>query len=116
MKNKKDNIAKAITKYIRISPKKARFTASIIRGLFVLDALKQLQFSKTKASRFLAKTLKSAIANAIFKFNAKKEDLIVDQVRIDKGPTFKRIYSRNRGGRATMLKRTSHFMIVVSTK
>ncbi len=61
--------AKAITKRVRISPKKARFTAGIIRGLLVEDALIQLKFSNTKASKFLEMTLKSAIANAIFKFN-----------------------------------------------
>ena len=58
------NNAKAITKYVRISPRKARFAAGLIRGLSVPEASVQLMFSNLKGGRLLKKTLDSAVANA----------------------------------------------------
>ena len=108
--------ARAITKYIRISPRKARYAAGLIRKLPVEKALIQLEFSCLKGARLLYKTLKSAVANAETQFDAKRENLIVHEVRVDEGPTMKRAKSRNRGGRAPIMKRMSHFTIVVASE
>lgn len=108
--------AKAITKYVRISPRKARLAAALIRGLNTQDAEQQLKFSSLKAGRLLSKTLLSAVANAETQLDAKREDLKVLEVRIDEGPTLKRSRSRNRGGRHPILKRTSHFTVVVGAE
>lgn len=109
-----NNAAKAITKYVRISPRKARLAADLIRGVPVEEATLQLQYCNMKAGRLLKKTLDSAVANAETQLEARKEHLIVSEVRVDEGPTFKRAKPRNRGGRHPILKRTSHFTVVVS--
>ncbi|KPK33402.1 MAG: 50S ribosomal protein L22 [Chlamydiae bacterium SM23_39] len=107
---------RAITKNVRISPKKARLAAGLIRGLFVDEAFSQLRFSKLKGARHLYKTLKSAVANAKQKLGQEIDTLRLKEVRVDEGMTMKRIRSKNRGGRTTMLRRTSHFMVIVKPK
>ncbi len=105
--------AKALTKHVRISPRKARLAAGLIRGLSVAEAQKQLTFVCTRGGRLLLKTLNSAIANAEQVFEARPEELKVSEVRIDEGPTLKRAKSKCRGGRTPILKRTSHFTVIV---
>jgi len=109
------NKAFAISKFVRISPRKARLAAGLIRGLSVPQASSQLLFSSLKGGRLLKKTLDSAVANAETQLDARREDLFVNEVRIDQGPVFKRAKPKNRGGRHPILKRTSHFTVVVST-
>lgn len=109
------NKATAISKHVRISPRKARLAAGLIRGLRVPQATSQLLFSSLKGGRLLKKTLDSAVANAETQLDARREDLIVSEVRIDQGVVFKRAKPKNRGGRHAILKRTSHFTVVVST-
>jgi len=108
--------AKAITKYVRISPRKARLAAGLIRGLNVAEATNQLQFCRLKAGRLLKKTLDSAVANAETQLDAKRENIKIHEVRVDDGPTMKRAKSRSRGGRSPILKRTSHFTVIVSAE
>lgn len=108
--------AKAITKYVRISPRKARYAADLIRGLTVSNAMTQLTFCSMKGGRLLIKTLDSAVANAESQLDAKRENLKVKEVRIDAGPTLKRSKPKNRGGQHAILKRTSHFTVIVSTE
>ena len=90
------SLIKAKTKYVRISPRKARLAAGLIRRLSVEEALLQLKASPLKGARLLKKTLDSAVANAEHNFDAKKEALIIDEVRVDDGPTMKRAKSKNR--------------------
>lgn len=108
--------AKSISKYIRISPRKARLAAGLIRGLSVAQATTQLSFCNLKAGRLLLKTLDSAVANAESQLDARRENLKVKEVRIDAGPTLKRAKPKNRGGRHPILKRTSHFTVVLCTE
>lgn len=106
--------AQAITKYVRISPRKARLAADIIRGMPVSEATAQLVFSNLRAGRLLKKTLDSAVANAESSHDMRREDLKVVEVRVDAGPTLKRAKPKNRGGRHPIMKRTSHFTVIVS--
>src|SRR4051812_30516340 len=99
------NKSRALTKYLRIPPRKARLAAGLIRGLKVEDAVLQLQFSGLKGGRLLLKTLKSAIANAETTHGVQRRDLTVHEVRVDCGPTLKRAKSKNKGGRVPILKR-----------
>ena len=108
--------ARAHTKYVRISPRKARLAADLIRGLKVEEAKIQLDFCKLKAGRLLQKTLNSAIANAETQLNVQRRDLKVDEVRVDAGPVIKRAKSKSRGGRVPVMKRTSHFTVVVTAE
>ena len=107
--------AKAKTRFVRISPQKARLAAGLIRRLNVEEALLQLKHSKLKGGRLLKKTLDSAIANAETQMQAKREGLIVHEVRIDCGPIMYRAKSKNRGGRVPIRKRMSHFTVVLRT-
>ncbi len=106
--------SKAHTKYLRIAPRKARLAAGLIRGKSAEDAIVQLQYSGLKGGRLLLKTLKSAIANAETVHGVQRRDLTVHEVRIDPGPILKRAKPKNRGGRAPINKRTSHFTVVVA--
>ncbi len=108
--------AKAISKYVRISPRKARLAAGLIRGKAVEEANRQLIFSSLRGGKLLKKTLDSAVANAETQLDVQRRDLVVEEVRIDEGPTMKRAKPKNKGGRAPIMKRTSHFTVVVSEK
>lgn len=102
------------SKYVRISPRKARLAADLIRGKSVPDARTQLQFCNLKGGRLLQKTLDSAVANAETQLDLRTENLIVSTVQVDEGPRLKRSKPKNRGGRHAIIKRTSHLTIIVS--
>ena len=108
------NTAIAISRFVRISPRKARLAAGLIRGLPVAQATLQLQLSQLKGGRLLKKTLDSAVANAERELDARRENLLVHEVRIDEGPRMKRAKPKNKGGRHPILKRTSHFTVIVT--
>lgn len=107
--------AKAVTKYVRISPYKARRAADLIRNTKVEDALFQLRHSPLKGARLLKKTLDSAVANALIQLDARKENLRILEVKVDDGPTLKRSKPKNKGGQAPIKKRTSHFTVVLTS-
>jgi len=106
---------KAITKFVRISPRKARLAAALIRGMSVVNARLQLGACNLKGGRLLKKTLNSAVANAEMQSDSSAERLTVQEVRVDEGPRMKRAKPRSRGQRHPIIKRTSHFTVVVST-
>lgn len=108
--------AKAITKYVRISPKKARAVAGLIKGKKVEEALYQLANIQSKGSRALRKTLHSAAANAELQYEVSKNQMTVQKVMIDGGPSWKRGKSRAKGGVVPILKRTSHFTVEVAVE
>ncbi len=105
--------ATAKTKYVRISPKKARLVADLVRGMNAEKALLQLTQINMKAGRLIKRTLQSAMANAETLYEVKKESLVISEIRVDEGPTLKRSKPKNKGGRVPIMKRTSHFKIVV---
>jgi large subunit ribosomal protein L22 len=108
--------ARSQSKYIRVSPRKARLAADLIRGLPVHRAEEQLKYCNLKSGRLLQKTLKSAVANAELQLDMRKENLYIAEIRVDVGPTLKRAKARNKGGRSPILKRTSHFTVVVGSR
>ncbi len=103
----------AVTKYVRISPRKARLAADLVRGMPVDQAHLQLQNSGLKGGRLLIKTLKSAVANAELRSNTSAAKLRVHEIRVDEGPRLKRAKPRSKGMRHPILKRMSHFTVVV---
>ncbi|MGE3954766.1 MAG: 50S ribosomal protein L22 [Parachlamydiales bacterium] len=105
--------AKAVAKYVRVSPYKARPVADLIRGKGANEALLQLQTTGRKAGFHLGKVLKSAMANAELEHGARPESLHVLEVRVDEGPTLKRAKPESKGRRAPILKRSSHLTVVV---
>ena len=104
---------KAYAKYLRISPQKARLITQHFKGKNAQKALEELKLIPQKAAYLLAKLIKSALANAENNFNLKKEDLIISQLVVEEGPSYKRIKPRARGGRDVIKKRTSHIRVVL---
>ncbi|MGU9957062.1 MAG: 50S ribosomal protein L22 [Arenicellales bacterium WSBS_2016_MAG_OTU3] len=107
---------KAITKYIRMSAHKARLVADQIRSKPVAQALETLEFSDKKASLHVRKTLESAIANAEHNEGADIDELFVESIMVDEGPTMKRWRPRARGRVGKILKRSCHITVMVSDK
>jgi len=99
-------------RYARISPRKVRLIADMIRGRDVQDALNILKFTPNRAAGMIAKALTSAVANAN-EAEADVESLYVDQARVDEGPTMKRFRPKDRGRAHPILKRTSHIVVSV---
>ncbi|NIA09259.1 MAG: 50S ribosomal protein L22 [Nitrospiraceae bacterium] len=108
--------ARAVTRGLRMSPRKARLVADVIRGKNVNDALRTIMLSNKKAARLIRKTLESAIANAENNFNVDVDKLFVVRATIDMGPSLRRMHPRAMG-RADIIRRpTSHVTIVVGDK
>ena len=105
---------KAITKYVRISPEKARHVARLLQGKKVTEALGIIDLIPKKAARLMARTLRSAVANAENNFDLDREDLVVKEATVGVAPTMKRFRPRARGMAGKILKRTSHFRIILS--
>ena len=98
----------------RISAFKAREVTREIQGLTVSEALDLVAFSAKKAASFVAKTLKSAVANAENNNSLRSETLFVKEATVGEGPTFQRFQPKARGSAGPIRKRTSHIRIVLS--
>ncbi len=108
--------AKAIGRYLRVSPRKARITIDLIRGKEVGEAAAILQFTPKRASEYISKILKAAVANAEHNYAMNKEILFVSEAFVDEGPTLKRFQPRSRGRANRIRKRTSHITVVLREK
>ena len=104
--------AKAIAKFIRVSPQKARLVAKTIKGRGIEEAMNILKFTPKKAARIIGKVLHSALSNAE-QMSADVDLLKVKDVIVNQGPTAKRIMPRSMGRANRILKRTSHITVVV---
>lgn len=108
--------AKAIARYVRLTPRKARLVADLVRGKSALQALDILTFTNKKAAVVIKKTLASAIANATNNFNMNEENLYVAKVMVDEGPILKRVMPRAMGRADIIHKKTAHVTVVVAEK
>lgn len=104
---------KAKVKHIKISPRKVRLVADIVRGAKIGDALNQLAFTNKKATKPVEKLIKSAIANAENNYELEKENLFVKEIIVNEGPTLHRWMPRARGRATPVRKRTSHIDLVL---
>lgn len=107
--------ASARARYIRMSPRKIRLLADLIRGKSIKEAEIQLGYSAKSAKTPLLKLLKSAVANAETK-KLEPEKLSVRAITVDGGPMLKRSRARAFGRAAPIRKRTSHIRIVLAEK
>lgn len=108
--------ARAIARYVRITPRKARQVVNLVKGKDAQEAVAILAYTRKRGAELVSKVLKSAIANAEHNLELDKDDLYVADVRIDEGPTMKRWRPRMRGMPEPILKRTSHITVVVREK
>jgi len=101
----------AAHRFARISPRKARLLADMIRGKFADDALEILKYQPGRGARLLEKVIRSALANAEDRRAPNLSGLMVVEVRVDGGPMFRRMKPRARGMAAVLQKRTSHIRV-----
>ena len=106
--------ARAVTRYVRVSPRKARIVVDQIRGKSVLQAREVLAFTNRAVAEVVEKTLNSAVANAENNQHANVSQLVVKSCYVDEGPTLKRYRPRAKGSASRIRKRTSHITIIVS--
>ncbi|MBC7344667.1 MAG: 50S ribosomal protein L22 [Clostridia bacterium] len=108
--------ARAQARYVRISPRKVRQVADLIRGKKVADALAILRFTPKRGSLVIAKVLRSAVANAEHNLNLDPDGLYVSKIFVDEGPTWKRYRPRAMGRVNLRRRRTSHITVYVAEK
>lgn len=104
---------KAILRNYRQSPRKVALAAALVRGKTAGVALHQLRFATKRASAPLIKLIESAISNAKNQGVVNPEGLTIQEFRVDKGVTLKRMMPRARGSAARILKRSSHVILTL---
>ena len=108
--------AVANLKYLRISPRKVKIVADLIRGKSLAQATGILLTTPKAASEPTLKVLRSAIANAVNNLDMDKETLYVAECFANQGPTLRRYRPRSRGSASRIRKRTSHITIILDEK
>jgi len=108
--------AKAIQRFVRITPRKCNQVLALIRGQRVEQAQTTLQFTPKQGARIVQKVLKSAVANALHEGKVRLEELYVKEAVVGAGPTLKRWLPRAQGRATPILKRMSHVSVTVATR
>ena len=108
--------AKAIARYVRISPLKVNFICDEIRGKQVDEALSILKFTPKRGAKALEGVLNSAIANAENNFNLDRDNLYVSEAYANDGPRMKRFRPKAKGMAYPIVKRSSHIGVVVKER
>ena len=107
--------AKAVLRFVRIAPRKARDVVNVIRGRQAAEALSLLRYIPRSSARVVEQVLRSAIANAGQKELGDADSLTIVRAFVDQGPTYKRFRARSMGRAHPIHKRTSHVTIVVGS-
>lgn len=105
---------RAISKDVGISPQKVRFVIDAVRGKSVQEAMAMLRFIPTPAARAIAKTIKSAAANAENNYQLLPADLKLVAIFAEKGHVAKRFRPQARGRVAPILRRSCHIRVIVA--
>ena len=108
--------ARAIAKYIRMSPIKVGVVLNLIKGKSVKEASAILQYTPREAAVVINKVLNSAVANAENNFALDTDKLYVSEAYVGQGPTLKRFRARAKGSGTQILKRTCHITCVVEER
>lgn len=106
----------AVTKTIRISPRKVGIVADVIRNMSARAALNVLFLVKKRGASVLADTLKSAIANALQDGKTEEKNLIISRIEVNEGPFLKRFHASTRGRTHPYKKRSSNIRIILEVK
>ncbi|MDD6920131.1 MAG: 50S ribosomal protein L22 [Eubacteriales bacterium] len=108
--------AKAVAKYVRMSPIKLKPVTDLVRGKDLQEALTILRFTPGKGAELVEKVVKSAAANAENNFEMNVDDLYVAEICINQGPTMKRWRAGAQGRASIILKRSSHINVTLKEK
>ncbi len=103
----------AVHRYARISARKVRPIAALIRGKLADEALAILRYQPQRGARLLEKVLKSALANAEDRRAPHLDELMVSEVRVDEGPMFKRMQPKARGMASIIKRRMAHIRVAL---
>ena len=108
--------AKALAKYVRMSPSKLKPVTDLVRGKDLNEALTILKFTPGKGAELVEKVVQSAAANAENNFDMNRDELYVAEVYANQGPTMKRFRAGAQGRASMILKRTSHIGVTLKEK
>lgn len=106
--------ARAVLRFVRVAPRKARPVIDLIRGQQVPTALALLRHTPRHAARVVEKILRSAVANAEQKELGDGDSMVVSKAFVDCGPIYKRFRARSMGRANAIQKRTSHITVIVA--
>ena len=106
----------AEAKNLKISPRKVRLVVDGVKNMPITSALAVLTVGDTRASGPIKKALMSAIANAVHNGKVNKEDLIISEMFVNEGLSYKRFHFAGRGRTRPYKKRTSHLKIILKVK
>ncbi len=104
---------KAKLRYLRMSPRKVRYVVDQVRGKNVSDAINLLTLGKRAACKPVKKLINSAVANAMETGQIDIDNLVIDKIFVDEGPTLKRYRPRAMGRATQIRKRTSHITVIL---
>lgn len=107
---------RAKKKYLRISSRKIRLVADLIRGKYVGDAENILNFTQKASAKHVRSLIHSAIASADHNYNLDPSNLYIKEIYVNEGPTLKRFRPRSQGRAYSIFKRTSHIQVVLDEK
>ncbi len=105
-------MARALLKFIRVSPIKSRLIAREVQGMNAEVAMAALEFTPNKAAKIISKVIASAVANS----GSEAEDCVITSCRVDNGPVLKRFRPRARGMASGIRKPTAHILVEVEGK
>ncbi len=108
--------AKAVARYIRMSPMKVNVVLDLIRGKNAVEAMAILQYTPKDAAVVVGKVLKSAMANAENNLEMDRDTLYVTECHVGPGPIIKRFQPHAQGRAFSIYKRTSHITVVVAER
>ena len=108
--------ARAIAKYVRMSPIKLKPVTDLVRGKDLNEALTILKFTPGKGAELVEKVVKSAAANAENNMDLNPDDLYVAEIYAHQGPTMKRWRAGAQGRASMILKRSSHIGVILKEK
>lgn len=105
--------SRAIARYLRVSPLKARQVADLVRGKDVHEALGILRYTNKKSSPLISKVVQSAVANAEHNYDMDSDALYISEILVNEGPVLKRMRPRGYGRADIRRHRTSHITVVL---
>ena len=108
--------AKAIAKYIRMTPMKVGIVLDLVRGKNVNEAFAVLKYTPKDAAEVVNKVLNSAVSNAENNFDSDRSKLYVAEAFVGAGPTLKRFRPHAQGRAFRIKKRSSHVTLVVKER
>jgi len=115
-RREKEKFPGAVTRYVRMSPRKARLVADLVRGKSVGSALDILDFTNKKAAKIIKKTVESAVNNVTHNLKMNEDKLIISEIMISDGPVLKRMMPRAMGRADIIRKPTAHVRVLLAEK